>query len=897
MRANLHLRSHAAAAAGLLLAGAVACSDTPPAEFYPDGGPPNVSHDAGEDVEPRPTPASVETVAPASVRAGETLNVTCLARDEHGEEVGYDASEFRIRYAPAAAVERREDGTRIAVRAGDLEAVCSLPEHALLDEQPPLIEVRPGPAALVSTSVDRAFLTAGEHVEASCAAFDAWGNSIEDAGATLRVVPQRGENQINELVATLVKSGAYELVCDRPGAASEGAAVDVTPGPPASIVIARVPSRPIYGIGEIVTIDSLVVDSYGNAVPEAQVSLTSIPAADVAVGSRLRYLSDGVYNVTATVVGPAPAGTEPPSATTTITVDGSGPTIACNFPQDGAILERTPGVPITFEGAAADLSGVKEVRVNGELVGFDGNGNFSATVPTRFGINFVRLSSVDELDRETTRTCSFLVAEEFSEEDRDLDDAVAMALNAAAVDDGTRGGDITSLADVLYVVLNSDGLHQAIHEMLLEHNPLKPMSCDQNTWFGCALRSEFIYLDSEFPGPNDVSIDLFDGGFGLFLEIPNAALDLYVHGTALGIGFSSTGTMTVDRATLFVPFDAFFAAGRPRVAVRSDEVQVNIGSIDSDFGGFSGWFIDIIISLAQGTVRGLLEEQISGLITESLAEILDDLLAHLDIGALATTIEVPRIGGGDPIPLRFDPGLSSLDASGDRLLFGLSTRFSAPVENARSSPGAPIALPLGPRDPGRTSPMGVALHTAILNQVMHALWRAGFFDAAMQIGEEGEMAVELDTGLPPVVVVAGTDDVELSLGNVTARLSDPQLFPEPVVLGLGLRARVRVAASAEAVDFYDFALEEIHVTSYSVSLDRETREILEGVLGDVLTQMIGSALDEALPALPVPSFALPEAVVEFGLPEGSELGLEDASLLMQSPFVLLRGAFGLRSAP
>jgi hypothetical protein len=897
MRTNLSSPKIVVAAAGLLLASAVACSNTPPADHHPDGGPPIAPPDAGADVEPLPVPVSVEAVAPATVRAGDTLNVTCRALDEHGEAIEYDASEFRVRYAPADAVESREDGSRIAIRAGALEAVCSMPRFALLDEHPPIIEVTPGPAAFVATSVDRAHLTAGDEVTARCDAFDAWGNALEDAGATLRIVPQRGENEIHELVATLVKAGAYELICDRPGAASEGAAVEVSPGPPASIVIARVPSRPIYGVGEIVTIDSLVLDGFGNAIPHAEVAITSIPEADVAVGSRLRYLRDGIYTVTATVLGPTPAGTEPPSATTTITVDGSGPAIACNFPSDGAILQRTPGEPITFEGAAADLSGVTEVRVNDEIVGFDANGNFAATVPTRFGINFVRLSAMDELERETTRTCSFLVAAQFSEEDRDLDDAVAMALNAAAVDDGTRAGPIRSLADVFYAVLNSEGLHQSIHEMLLENNPIKPMSCDQNTWFGCALSSEFIYLDSEFPGPNEVSIDLFQGGFSLFLDIPDAALDLHVHGTALGIGFSSTGTMTVDRTTLYIPFDAYFAAGRPRVAVRTDEVEVNIGSIDSDFGGFSGWFIDIIISLAQGTVRSLLEEQIADLITGQLSELLDDLLAHLDIGALAATIEVPRLDGGAPIPLRFDPGLSSLHASSARLLFGLSTRFSAPVSKARTSPGAPIQLPAGPRDPGRTSPMGVSMHTGILNQVMHALWRASFFDAAMQIGEDGGMAVELDTGLPPVVIVAGTDDVELSLGNVTASLSDPQLFPEPVTLGLGLRARVRVAASAEAVDFYDFSLEEIHVTSYSVSLDRETREILEGVLGGVLTQMIGSALDEALPALPVPSFALPEAVVEFGLPADSELGLENASLSMQAPFVLLRGALGLRSVP
>ena len=891
MRADPPCPIRAFVAAAALATGAVACSDSPPPAGLDAGAP---SSDAGP-VDRQPEPALIDTVAPESVRAGEVLEVSCVLRDEHGEELYYpEEPDFRVRISPASATERQDDGRHVAIRAGALEVVCSLPEKALLDESSPIVEVRPGPVATITTSVDPEHVIAGGEVTARCDAYDAWDNAIDDVEAELRVFPARGENEIEGMVATLARAGDYEIVCDRPGASSHGAAVGVSPGPPASLVISRVPSRPIYGVGEIIEIDSLALDAYGNELPEAEVAITSIPEADVSAGSRLRYLDDGVYQITATAVHPAPAAGEPPSASTTITVDGSGPAIACNAPEDGAILERAPGEPITFEGTAADLSGVTEVRVNGELVALDGSGAFSVSVPTRFGINFVRLSAIDELDRESTRTCSFLVAESFSEEDRELHDAVAMALTAAAVDDGTRQGPMRSLADVLFEVLNSEGLHQAIHEMLLENNPIKPSSCDQRVLGACVLRTELEYIDSVLPGPNEVGIELDDGGFTAQLVIPDATLELFVSGTASGIPFSSTGTVTVDETAIALPVDAYFAAGRPRVSVRDDDVVVSIGSIDSDFSGLSGWFIDIVISLAQGTVRDILEEQIAGLITDSLGELLDDLLAHLDIGALASTLEVPRLDGGDPIPLRFDPGLSSLDAGSERMLFGLSTRFSAPVELGRSSPGAPIELPRGPRDAGAALPVGVALHAGILNQVMHALWRAAFFKASLELGEAGDTTVSIDTGLPPVVTVAGTDDAELSLGNVTASLHDPQLFPDPIELAIGLRARLRVAASAEEVAFHDFALEEIYLTSFSVSLDTETREILEDLFGDILSEMIEQALVEALPALPVPSFTLPEAVAEYGLPEGAELGLEEANLSMESPFVMLRGALGLK---
>lgn len=190
--------------------------------------------------------------------------------------------------------------------------------------------------------------------------------------------------------------------------------------------------------------------------------------------------------------------------------------------------------------------------------------------------------------------------------------------------------------------------------------------------------------------------------------------------------------------------------------------------------------------------------------------------------------------------------------------------------------------------------MGVSLHGSIVNQVLHALWRAGFFDATLQLGEGGGASVEIRTGLPPVATAEAGNDVELSLGNVTARLSDSELFPEPIDLGIGLRARLRVSATAEEVEFFDFALEEIHISSYDVSLDSETRSTLEDVFGDVLAGMMERALGDALPAFPVPSFELPEAVAEYGLPVGAALGLEGAALSSEPPFLVLLGSLGLR---
>ena len=78
------------------------------------------------------------------------------------------------------------------------------------------------------------------------------------------------------------------------------------------------------------------------------------------------------------------------------------------------------------------------------------------------------------------------------------------------------------------------------------------------------------------------------------------------------------------------------------------------------------------------------------------------------------------------------------------------------------------------------------------------------------------------------------------------------------------------------------------------SLDMGTRDTLEGFLTRLLERVLRPALNDALPALPIPSFALPASLSAYGLPGGARLGIVSPSLAFEAPHFVLRGDFAVR---
>lgn len=878
---------------------ALACGGNNP-PVVDDGGFPDVD-DMDTSIPPVdiPNPVLVQTMAPEVVTAGELITVTCIILDENGEPYSSAGRTPQIRVSPESSVERA-DGMITAIRVGEVEVSCAFPDLMLTDESPAIVQIVPAAPAEVITTVDRSQVEAGETVNVTCDVFDAYGNRIEGTSPTMEVDPAEDGNTTTDLATEFTVSGQYQVSCELAGATSTSERVEVTPTLPANLVIAKVPDQPVYAIGQVIEIAAIVTDRYGNTIEDADVSFASVAPGTTLGRNRFRYDEDGTYTVTATVDPPTESG-DPLTAQTTIVVNGNGPTIQCTGPRDGTMIDAVPGSTITVSGTVDDTSGVSAVMVNGSAATVDG-GTFSAPLDVRFGMNFVDIIATDTFGTENSTTCTFLVSDRWAPDSSTTGDMVSLKLGMGAIDDGNRADGLDSLNDLLHTVVNSPGLRNQLHSTLLANNPLKPSSCDQSVFGICVLRSQIRYLDSQLNGPNTTSLALVNNGLQASVSLQNTRIQLRANGHVAGINYDTTGWATFSSITVNLTFDVSLSAGRPRISVRPGSVSVNVGSISTSFGGLDGAIINIIVSILNGTVRNLVSNLMRDYIEDSFNDVLDGLLSGLDISTLGSTFNVPRLDGGT-IPLNFGVGFSSVSTTTARMLIGIGSRFSGPVNVAFPTLGVAIPPGTAPNpplldDPGLSGAqnMGVSIQSGLFNQVMHALWRGGLLDASVTGSDLGGglpagVSAVINGRLPPVAQITG-EGVEVGIGALDLDLVYPGLFEEPIRVTLGALASTDVALAGNDLSFSAISIDELFFSTGDVSLDPATRDVLESFLRTLVQSIVDNVLNDSLPALPIPSFELPSSLTTYGLPAGTELGIRSPVLAREAQHFVLRGSFG-----
>lgn len=853
----------------------------------PDGAPP-----ATEGVY-----TGARTTAPATVAAGDEVVLSCVLVDAQGnaQQPPRDA-ELVIVFAPSDSVQKDASGRTIAVRAGRVAARCTFPSLAVGDDVGAQIAITPGPIASVDTALGATSVVAGGDVTATCTAHDAFGNVVPDAKPSLRAAPTDAGNVTAGLKATLTHAGIYELACEIPGATTHAVPVEVVPGPPAKLVISPNPMKVVYPIGSVVTIDTRVADLYDNPIIDAPTQYGSAPSASSTLGTNhFQYLANGFYTLSATVPPPTTTG-KALVAQVDIEVDGNGPTIECNSPTDGAMLNATPGSNIAFTGSVNSPNGVTSVKVNGAAANLAGTA-FSVPFTTRFGVNFADVVATDKNGAQSTRTCSFVVANQWATEAGLYADTVDLKLTPPAVDDGGRAGAVTSFGDILYKVANSSGLASTIDSGLKAANPLKPQACDSQTctFLGCICwySSGVEYKALSLPGPQTVDVALVSGGLQAHVRVPNVGVNMRVRGDVGPIPYDTTGWATFSYLDVTMTIDTSLSGGKLHGAVRPGSVVTNVGGLSTSFAGVDGWIIDnILVPLAKGTLQNTVKTLVTNYVTSNFNSVLDGVLSGLDISTLGTSFNVPRLDGGGTIPLSFGVGFSTVSTTSSRMLVGLSSRLTAPAGHALPSLGVPIpaGTVLDDMPVSAPSTAGVAIHVGVLDQALHALWRGGMFNATMtgtQLGNglPAAAGIRVSTLLPPVATLSGSA-VELSLGAMHLQVSYPGLFGgtdgggnplPPLRVELGARATSTPTLAGNDLKFGGFVITEMHFSTGDVSLDASTNGVLTSMLQTLLQKVIDQSLNDALPALPIPSFALPASLGPYGVGPG-KLGLVNPSL-------------------
>ena len=843
----------------------------------------------------------VQTSVPKrSYSAGERVVPRCTVLDASGAPALDENSEplsnsvaFAIAYQHPDAFSTGPDGQEIAARVGTATVRCSAPALGLVDSSPEQIEITAGPPVRAVTQLAADSSIAGEPVGVTCVAFDAYNNPVTGFEQTLALSPTDAGTTLATDSVTATIAGEYQVSCVILGAADvEPATLVVMPALPSSLVVAVDPERSVYSINDQVRLLAEAHDQFGNRVDDAAFSYASSPGVPAPSGGLFRFAADGTFVLSATVTSPTLDGALL-SESHTVAVDSVGLAIQCmradapSQPSEAYMLQSAPStlvVPARVTGAFA----VQSVTINGTPATLNAStGNYQAGVPVGFGMSFVDVVARDQLGRENSTTCFVLAAESFTAEAATMPGSIGLRLAPAAIGDPQPGG-LNSINDILGTILSSTELRGLVDGGLRAANPVYDGSCGV---FACKPDVTYNGGSVQWGQPSSTTT-LVNGGLQVQVTLPNVRLSVHACSTTCCIG-GSTISVTASSVSASVRFNLEVQGGVLRASV-SGTPTVTVGSVGLDGSGFCGFLLDLLESFFTGTVHDIIRDSLASFINSEVAPLLDQFVSSLDINTLGTSFAVPRLDSSGSVGLQFGLAFSSFDITSSRALLGIGTRFT-PASTAQNRPSLGIprrtANPLlDPPGTSNASPVGLSLYEGVLNQVLHSLWRGGFFQAALQVGPA---SATIDSALPPVAAVAG-DHAQLMLGGIHAIVRIPGIIDPPISIIFGGRANAAVSLDGDALRFGSLTLDQLFV-SFQSSLTQPQRTALSSLLTQVLQSVLDDAINGGLPAFPIPTFALPARAADFGLPAGAELGIVGPRLSTSGAHFILTGSFGVRN--
>ncbi len=650
--------------------------------------------------------------------------------------------------------------------------------------------------------------------------------------------------------------------------------------------------RALYAILDQVTVIAQAFDQFGNRVDDATYAYAASPTVPSPATARFQFAADGTYDLSAAITSPT-QNNAALRATLPAVVDSNGPTISCqrfdtpSVASDAYMVQQAPGTVVfpVHIGATFD---VQSVTIGGTAATLDAaSGNYTAAVPINFGMNFVDVVATDQNGIQNSTTCFVLAAAFYNPETSLMAGAIGLHLAQDAIGDPSTSG-LNSLNDIFHTVLGSNALRSLVDSALVGANPISSGSCGV---FACDPTVTYNAGTITWDTPS-TSLTLITGGFQAVVTLPNVKLNVSACGTTCCIGGSNI-TVTASSISATVNFSLQLQGGVLRAALQGSPV-VTVGTVSLDGSGFCGFVLNLVQSFFTGTVKTSVQNALTSFINSDVGPLLDNLVSSLDISTLATSFNVPRLDSTGTVTLGFGLDLSSLDITTSRMLLGIGTRFT-PGTTAESLPSLGIAQRtssalLDPPGTSPTDPVGLSAYEGLLNEVLHALWRGGFFQATLNIG--GGTAV-IDSALPPVAAIGANDTATLMLGGISATLTIPGVIDTPIQIVFGGNASATITLTGNTLVFGNVTLQQLFV-SFQVSLSQAQRTAMETFLTSALQSVLGNAINNGLPAFPIPTFTLPASVSQFGLPAGAQLGIVDPVLTTSGDSCVLDGQFGVR---
>jgi hypothetical protein len=578
-----------------------------------------------------------------------------------------------------------------------------------------------------------------------------------------------------------------------------------------------------------------------------------------------------------------------------ILINVDGPGILCDSPGFGEVVVHEPGTPLTLYGIAEDVVGVDSVTVDGQNVPLRVDGSFAQTVTPRWGLNIHNIVAVDSTGENSSTFCAYYVAAGYADPNRGLDDALQLWLGQDAVDDGGTATPLRSLGDALRRMINAPGLRNRVHEAISAQNPIVPNECRTRVLGICLFRLGVDYRDYENNGPNTFAMTLLDNGFNVQIELREQIVRAKLRGT-LGNNIRLRAEYLRVNITFDVSLDG---NNRPSVSVRSIQ-NPQVGDLDADFSGILGFLFELVFEAFEGVVRDIVVDTIKEFLTDNIDRVLTDLFGNIDIGDLGAGFSVPSLTGAADVELNVLAELERLEFTSERIEVGLKSTVQGPTVLADVGLGIP-KLP-GSDDlslsPGGSIAAGVRI--GLLNQVLYALWRAGYFElqaggVAESLGASLPEGADFSFRFPTYPWVTGTPldtGLRVYLGPLVVEFSDPVFGSIAVQVAAEFAVDVALVGERD-IEFTNVGIvDSLYLSFLGGAVTQELRDLIETNLTDILSNLIEQSLNDGLPSLLLLEFVIPASLAEFDLPTNTGLGLRVPMLEGSEAMWSLGGVFG-----
>jgi len=824
-------------------------------------------------------------LAPQSIVAGGSTTVSCTASDDAGH-----VQEVAAEYEVTSGGDTTIDGATLTVRsAGTAAVACSYGE--LVDDTPAMLEVAPGAAVRVVTTLGADTIPAGGSTTVACAVEDEFGNPIT-VGTAIQAPP---EVTVGAAGVSTTKAGEWEITCTvptSPDIEKVPATLTVTPGAPVKGEIYLNPERLCYAMGTKVTVKGRGLDQYGNVSGDlALVEVTAAPAEGLQDEGNQKYtfLTEGTFTFSGTVNGEQ-AFTD----SLEVTCDGTGPAIAVTFPERGQTFDTS--ALLVAGGTIADpISGVASFTMSGSPVPVADDGTWSLPIPPVHGQNYLLFEAQDACNNKSKTMRAFHYSSGYTNmetafpEDSMVHDGLTVFLGDDLFydDDPTNTATLSAIAKTILGDLDLGAfLPNPAAEFAL-------WPCD-----AYGLNISNITYDNV-----DLMLNPVDGGLHLNLVITTFAADFELTGNGgVCLLAGTAGTFKADKVTLLSTILISLDASKMPV-VEMAQPTVDIQNLTIEGSSIGGQLLAALINpiknlltgILSGVVENLLKDQVTGLLQDALSALVMDMPIAFDL----------PVGAGIPLELRLLTAYDALQFSPDGGLLSVAgtirseKKIDRTVLGAIRRDGCLGQEPGGAYTPVKDAPVEAAIYDDLLNQAVYSLWansaltltisEADFAAMDLDLSQYGikNMAVATNALIPPVIegCAAGDDGKQkrlVQLGDLFVHATF-EMTGKPVDITMYLYAQTSLSFDTKTdeetggkklailIGAFDLFTAEI------VALNDEWKgkeSVFENLIGGILKQVLEDQLADADLSFAIPSFALGSLAEGLPLDQGLTIDIQ-----------------------